>query len=354
MTFGNTDYLYGLVLIPVFALFLWWASQQRRSALARLGDPALIGMLSRSVDWRGRRLQSTLWFIAIGLIIIGLSRPQWGTEVRAVERHGIQIMVALDVSKSMLAQDIKPNRLSRAKLEIVDLMRRLKGDEIGLVLFSGASFLQSPLTFDYATVRTFLENASPELISRPGTAIADAIDTAMAGFDEKRTSQKVIIIMTDGEDHEGDTLAAARRAVQEGAIIYTVGFGSLEGEPIPEYNARGEVAGYKQDQNGEVVLSALGEAALQEIAREANGKYYRASTGSGAAEALSEELDGLQKESVESEFETRNVERFQAFLLISLIALVVIELIPERTAAWSPLRGASLPFPRRIARRWPW
>jgi Ca-activated chloride channel family protein len=229
MTFAQPDYLYAFALIPVMALFVVWAGRRRLSALARLGDPGLIDRLSLSVDWRGRRVRNWLWFVALALLVVALARPRWGSEVQIVERQGVQIMIALDVSTSMLAEDIKPNRLKRAKLEIVDLLNRLDGDEVGLVLFSGASFLQFPLTFDYSTARTFLDEAGPQMITRPGTAIGKAIDTAVNGFNEQRAGQKVILIITDGEGHEGDPLEAARRAHEEGMAIYTVGFGSPEG-----------------------------------------------------------------------------------------------------------------------------
>jgi Ca-activated chloride channel family protein len=247
-----------------------------------------------------------------------------------VEQEGIEVMVALDVSKSMLAQDVKPDRLSRAKMEISDLMERLGGDEIGLVLFSGASFVQFPLTSDYATARSFLDYAQPELISRPGTAIGDAIQTAMGGFDANRPSQKVILLITDGENHEGDALAVAQTAAEQGIRIYTIGFGSPEGEPIPEYDDRGQVAGYKKDQNGEVVLSRLDESTLQQIAEMGNGQYYRATASGGELGALTEELNTLQTAELASMLEVRGIERFQFFLLIGLAALVAAELIPDR------------------------
>ena len=230
----------------------------------------------------------------------------------------------------MLAEDIKPDRLSRAKLEIVDLMNRLGGDEIGLVLFSGASFIQFPLTFDYTTARVALDDAAPDVISRPGTAVGDAILMALRGFDEKRTSQKVIVLMTDGEDHEGDPVEAARQAADEGVIIYAIGFGTPQGDPIPEYDGSGQVIGYKKDRSGEVVLSRLDEATLQQVASVTNGEYYRASAGAGAVESLAAELAGLQKAEIESEFETRNVERFQWSLLGALLALLIAEVIPDR------------------------
>ena len=326
MTFAKPQFLFLFFLLPLLALFWLWANNRRREAMARLGDPALVQKLQQGVNENGRRWQTILWFLAFAFFIIALARPQWGSEVQAVEQEGLQVMVALDVSNSMLAEDIKPNRLARAKLEISDLMDRLHGDEMGLVLFSGASFIQFPLTSDYTTARAYLDSAGPQSISRPGTAIR----TAMNGFDPNLASQKVLVIMTDGEDHETDPLAAAEAAAQDGVIIYTIGFGSPQGEPIPEFNAQGEVAGYKKDDQGEVVLSKLDEVTLQEIAATGDGQYYRASAGGEELTNLLDALDKLQRAALESRFETRQIERFQSFLLIALITLVAIELIPDR------------------------
>jgi Ca-activated chloride channel family protein len=330
MTFAKPLFLYGLILLPLMFLFVMWAARRREAALARLGNPSLVGRLSSSVNWRGRRWRTVLWFVALTGLLISLARPQWGTETQIVEQQGIEVMVALDVSKSMLAQDVKPDRLSRAKLEIADLMTRLGGDEIGLVLFSGASFVQFPLTSDYATARTFLDNARPEVISKPGTNIGAAIRTAMSGFDYNRASQKVIVLITDGEDHDTDTLALAQQAADQGIMLYAIGFGSPQGEPIPEYNDQGEVIGYKKDQAGEVVLSKLDEATLQQIAQIGNGKYFRATVDGSELGALVSELNTLQKGELSSQIETWGIERFQGFLAAALIALVVMELIPDR------------------------
>ena len=331
MTFAQPIFLYGLLLlVPLAGLFLWWARRRREADLARLGNPALVQRLSSTVNWRGRRWRDALWLAVLALMLIGLARPQWGTETQVVEQEGIQVMVALDVSNSMLAQDIKPDRLSRAKMEIADLMSRLGGDEIGLVLFSGASFVQFPLTSDYATAMTFLDNARPEVISRPGTAIGDAIRTAMTGFDANRASQKVIVLITDGEDHGGDALSMAERAAEQGILIYAIGFGSPEGEPIPEYDARGEAVGFRKDQHGEVVLSRLDEATLRQIAGVGGGKVFRATAGGSELTALVDELGALQKAALSSQTKIFGIERFQIFLLAALVMMVIIELIPDR------------------------
>ena len=330
MTFGEPNLLYALAVIPLAGLFLFWAHKRRQSALNRLGDLELINRLSISINRRGRQWRNILWLILLSMLLIAMSRPQWGSELQVVEQQGVEIMVALDISLSMLAEDIKPNRLSRAKLEIADLMSRLDGDEIGLVLFSGASFIQFPLTSDYATARGFLDNAHPGIISQPGTAIGEAIRTAMGGFDQQRASQKVIVILTDGENHEGEALDAAKEAAEEDMIIYTIGFGSPNGEPIPEINDQGEIIGYKKDQQGETVLSKLDEVTLQQIALASEGRYFRATADGQELSALLNELAGLQQSLLESQFEMRQVERFQLFLLLGLAAMVMMELIPDR------------------------
>ncbi len=331
MTFAKPIFLYLLIiLLPTLAIFFWWAEKRRKNAIQKLGNPTLINRLSASVNWRGRRWKTVFWLLVLTMLLIALARPQWGSEVQMVEQEGIEVMVALDVSQSMLAQDIKPDRLSRAKMEISELMDRLGGDEVGLVLFSGASFIQFPLTSDYGTARTFLESARPEIISRPGTNVGNAIRTALSGFDFDRATQKVILLITDGEAHDADATAMAQEAADKGVLIYTIGFGSAQGEPIPQYNERGEVTGYKKDQNGEVVLTKLDEATLKQIAKIGSGQYFHATASGAELDALLNELNALQKSKLESQFETWGIERFQGFLLIALIALIASELIPDR------------------------
>ena len=340
MTFAHTDYLYLLALVPALVLFGAWVSYRSRAAVSRLGDPELIARLSAAVSRRSRAARNLLWLIALVLAAIAFARPQWGSDVQVLEKQGVQVVIALDVSKSMLAEDVKPNRLERAKLEVSSLLDRLDGDEVGLVLFAGAAFLQSPLTFDYIAARTYLEEAGPGLISRPGTAIDKAISTSLSAFDYTRPGQKVIILMTDGENLEGDLFrAVAGAAERTGVVIYTVGFGSGAGEPIPEYDQWGRQTGMKRDSDGNLVLSRLDEATLRQIARIGGGRYYRASA-LGAMDALAEELDSLQKETIQAEFETRNIERFQIFLALAVLLLIAIEALPDRVAPLPWRQGA--------------
>ena len=339
MSFGIPQFLYLLAALPVLVLFVRWALSRRTALMRRIGDPALVGRLSPAANGKLRILRFILWFVAVTLLIVALARPQWGSDIEIVEQGGVQVMVALDISRSMLVQDLKPNRLDRAKLEISSLISRLEGDEVGIVLFSGASFIQFPLTSDYATARTYLNHASPNAISRQGTVIAEAIDTAMVGFSNERESQRIIVIMTDGENHEDDPIAAARRAVEEGAVIYTVGFGSPDGGPVPEFDDQGNITGFRQDVQGRTVVSRIDEIALQQIADSGGGRYFRAAEH-GAMANLADEIRSFQDEALQSEFNQRKVERFQLFLLAGALCLVLVEvmadslLLRQRRSRW--------------------
>ena len=345
MTFGTPQFLLLLAALPALALFLWWAWARRAAALRRIGDSVLFERLGLAAGRRVRGLRLVLWFAGVALLVLSLARPQWGSDVEIVEQGGVQVMVALDISRSMLAQDLKPTRLDRAKLEISDLISRLDGDEVGIVLFSGASFIQFPLTSDYATARTYLNHAAPNAITRQGTVIAEAIETAMAGFSTERENQKVIVIMTDGENHEGDPITAAREAAGQDAVIYTVGFGSPDGAPVPEYNERGDITGYQQATQGQVLVSRIDEVALQQIAESGGGRYFRATDG-GAIAGLADEIQSFEDQSLQSEFSQRKVERFQLFLLAGALCLVLAELTTDRlflsgrTRRGAPAEGA--------------
>ena len=345
MTFAAPQFLLLLAVLPALALFLWWAWARRTAALRRIGDSALFERLGLTAGHGARGLRLALWFVGVALMILALARSQWGSDIEIVEQGRVQVMVALDISRSMLAQDLKPTRLDRAKLEISDLISRLEGDEVGIVLFSGASFIQFPLTSDYATARTYLNHASPNAITRQGTVIAEAIETAMGGFSTEREHQKVIVIMTDGESHEGDPIAAARQAAAEGVVIYTVGFGSPDGAPVPTYDERGEITGHSQNAEGQTLISRIDEVAMQQIAESGGGRYFRATDGGSIAE-LADEIGSFQDQSLQSEFSQRKVERFQLFLLAGVLCLALAELttdrlfVDRRTRRQAPSEGA--------------
>jgi len=330
MDFVQPSYFYCLIPLLFIGFVLYWLIRHQTNTLYKVGSSDLVKQLVQTVNWRGRQLRRVLWFVAMLLLIITLARPRWGSQSEYVERQGIEMMIALDISKSMLAEDLKPNRLARAKLEISELIEELAGNDIGLVLFSGAAFVQFPLTSDYTTARSFLEGANPGVISRPGTAIAEAIEIAISGFNEERATQKIIVMLTDGEDHEGEALALANEAAEKDIIIYAIGFGSPQGEPIPEYDEEGTFLGYKVDEDGQRVLTRLDEATLQDIALLTGGRYFRASADGKEVGLLSNEINKLQSSELESRFETHKIEQFQWFLGAAIIALIIWEVVPDR------------------------
>ncbi len=347
MRFAEPTYFLCLIPLAGLALAFFALNRYQYKTLQRLGTPELIQKLSASVNWRGRKWQSRLWYISLFFVIVTLARPQWGSQVEYIERRGVEIMVVLDVSESMMAEDFKPNRLARAKLEISELMDNLAGNELGLVLFSGAAFVQFPLTSDFATARIFLDAANPEIISRPGTAIAEAIQVAMNGLNQERATQKVILLLTDGENHEGDVLEAAQTAADQGVIIYAIGFGSPDGEPIPQYDELGNPLGYKKDREGNTVMTRLDELILQQMANITNGLYFQARPDGREVDVLANEIGKLQTAEMESRFETRGIERFQWFLAVAVAALVIFELIPDRArSALTRRHSESTPQPK--------
>lgn len=330
MDYARPDRFILLGVIPLVIALVIWAAHRRRAALARVGSPALMATLADSVSLRKRRWKVAMRFIALLALIVALARPLWGTQVAVKAQQGVEVMVALDVSSSMLAEDIKPNRLDRAKLVIEELMERLRGNDVGLVVYAGAAFVQFPLTTDHNTARAFLRNATPASVSRPGTALEEAIDVALRGFPEERATSRAILLLTDGEGHTGDPVAAAKRAAEGDVIIHAIGFGSAEGEPIPVRDAAGQIIGYKQDAQGKTVLSRLDEATLQRITRETDGIYARASAAGAEIDAIVEAITAMETGEREGQFEIEGVERFEWFAGLALLALAGDALLGER------------------------
>lgn len=330
ITFANPQYLLLLAVLPIAVGVVYWAVQNRSRMLERIGNPALVRRLTANVNTKGRLIGRVFTIAALALAIVALARPQWGESLQTVEREGVQIIIALDVSRSMLAEDVKPSRLVRAKLEIADLMQRLQGDEVGLVLFSGAAFLQFPLTFDYLSARNFIENANTEMITRQGTNIEQAIEVASRSFSEELISQRVILIITDGENQDGDAVEAAREAHDDGTLIYTIGVGTADGEPIPLRSPRGRLIEYVQDRQGNMVFSRLDENMLRSVAEAGGGKFIRLEGATNATSQFTEELAALEKASVGSEIEATKIERFQIFAFASILLLIAGEVIPDR------------------------
>jgi Ca-activated chloride channel family protein len=329
MTFAVPLALWGLVLVPLLTVLFVAAERRRRHDLARLAAPRLLRYLTNNVHDSNRRRKYLLYLIALTGMVLALARPQWGVEAQALEQRGLEIMVALDVSESMLAEDIAPNRLRRAKLDIRELMQRLRGDALGLVVFSGASFVQFPLTTDINTAQRFLDDAQPSLISRPGTVIGDAIRTALAGFSDNPASDRAILLFTDGEDSETDPEAAANEAAAGGVVIYTIGMGSPAGATIPNYDSNGRLLGYKQDRNGNLVTSRLDASSLEQIAAITGGQYF-AGSRPGTLVLLEQALASLERDTLGEQASNQAIERFQWFLAASLLCLLTANILPAK------------------------
>ncbi|MBC7188337.1 MAG: VWA domain-containing protein [Calditrichaeota bacterium] len=330
LRFANEHLLYLLFLVPLLVAFYALAFHWKRRAMERFGHLPLLQKLAANTSRRRQILKAALLVLALSLMILALARPQIGTKLEEVKRSGVDIVVALDVSLSMQAEDVKPNRLAKAKREIQQFIDRLQGDRIGLVAFAGEAFLQCPLTLDYAAAEMFLDIMDPSLIPTPGTAIGEAIAVAMRAFEQKERKHKVLVLVTDGEDHGSDPVEVAKQAAREGIVIYTIGIGSVEGVPIPVYDQRGQLVDYKKDRSGQRVTSRLDEITLQKIAQETGGAYYRATGGAMELDKIYERIAGMEKKELASLRFSQFEDRFQYIVFLVLVLLIVEPLIPER------------------------
>lgn len=330
MRFGAVNWFWAMAVIPVLIGVIWYAASRKRRQAARYADWAAWLNLTHDTWMASRRWKRVLFIVAVALIIVAVTRPQWGARAVVLERRGLDIVVALDVSKSMLATDVRPNRLERAKREIRGIFDRLRGDRIGIVVFAGDAFVQCPLTLDASAARMLLDAVDAQSAGRPGTAIADAIKEAVGMYEKNEKKFKVLILVTDGESHEGDALAEAKAAAEQGVTIYTVGVGTPAGEPIPEYDESGKESGFKKDQNGQVILSKLDEVTLQKVALATNGRYFRAGPAETELDEMSDELNKLEKKEMEGRLFTEFEERYYYFLIPAFLLLLLELVLPER------------------------
>jgi len=329
MKFGANYFLYFLFLLPALWVFYKWAEQRKQKAKARFGNLVLITKLEESHSAQKYNLKKYLMMLSALFLILASARPQWGTRLVTLTREGIDILIAIDVSASMSATDIRPNRIAKAKQEVNGLLDKLKGDRVGIVVFAGSAYIFCPLTMDYKAAQMFLDNVEIGVVPKPGTAIGDAIRTSMLGFNQKEKKHKVLILLTDGEDHQSQPLQAAEEAAGEGIKIYSIGIGTEAGEPIPIQEG-GLVGGFKKDEQGNVVLSRLDQATLQEIALKTGGKYYQATTGEMELDKIYNEVSGMEKKELQGNLMIQYEERYQFFLFLSLILLIAEFFISDR------------------------
>lgn len=331
MYYANSGYFSLIIsLVLLVAIFYLWVLRRRRILIERFADRNLVEGISPSASLRRKVIKILIIVAAVSLSLFALARPQWGFEWQEIKRTGLDILIAMDVSKSMLATDVKPNRLERSKFAVKDLVKKLNGDRIGLVAFAGTAFLQCPLTIDYNGFLLALDDLNTATIPRGGTSISSAIKEAMDTFRGPEKKYKIIVIITDGEDFEGDALTASKNASDQGIIIYCVGVGTSEGEIIPVVGDYGNRE-YLADRDGKVVKTRLNEEILKRIAISTGGSYVRATQAEfGLSLLYDKSISKLEKRELESKMRKHYQERFQIFLAIALFLLAVEPLISER------------------------
>lgn len=329
MRFARPEMLWLLLGIPVGALLVGLAWRARRRARAAwAGD--LFRRLAPGWDRGRERLRLVLYFLAYAAVVVALARPQWGGELVMMKRKGIDVMLAVDVSASMLAEDMRPNRLAAARRAIADLVSRMGGDRIGLIAFAGEAHTVCPLTLDHSTVLLLVESLGPNTVSLPGTNLEDALRRARASFVREERKHKALVIVTDGESTEGSPVREAEQAAEEGIIVYTVGIGSSDGQPIPERDPSDKVIGYKRDRSGQVVNSRLDEDALRRVAEATHGRYFRATSQGLEMAVVLEELQSLEKKELEGQLATNYEERYQWPIGLAILLLAAELMIPNR------------------------
>jgi Ca-activated chloride channel family protein len=328
--FADPPWLWALSLLPVLLLLAWTAARSRIRALERFAESELVRKLTESVDPVARRWKTALRLLAVALLCVALARPQFGTRVETVRSVGQDIVVALDLSRSMLAEDVSPSRLERAKLAVLRMMRRLDGDRVGLVAFAADAFIQSPLTIDYGAAAMFLDAMEPDLMPVQGTDLGAALGVSLDALEEGSRDARVIVVVTDGEDHEDAFADELQRAVESGVDVYLVGVGTPEGAPIPVYDEDGTRQGFFRDDDGNVVTTRLAEDTFQRIVRQAGATYVRVGVGGTAFDELVDEIARGEGEEIDAMQVTQFEEQYQIFLAMALLLLVADGLISDR------------------------
>lgn len=327
--FANTELLWLLLLVPLYILLLFYVRYRRMRRIARFATREaflrLVPFSSRNRFW----LKGILLGFALCFLILGLARPQFGLKQVKQKRSGAEIMVVLDVSRSMMAQDVRPNRLERAKLEISQLVRKLKDDRVGLILFAGRAYVQLPITSDYVSALMFISQVSCEMVSEQGTQLGQALDLAIKSFSPQTNVGRAIIVISDGENHEGDPVQKADEAAQLGIRVFTVGIGSVEGAPLPD-----EKGGVRKDAQGNVIISKLDEITLSQIAAKTNAIYMRGATLQSGLNPILDQIDEMQRAEFDQLTYSVYDEQFQLAFFLAILFSIFSMLIMERKNPW--------------------
>jgi Ca-activated chloride channel family protein len=327
--FNDPTWLWALTLVPLFGALVLSAAKSRRRALERFADAVLVEKLTSSVNVVARRWKAVLQVLAVGLLAVALARPQFGSRVETVRSSGQDILIAVDLSQSMLAEDVAPNRLERARLAVLRLMERLDGDRIGLVAFAADAFVQSPLTLDYRAAGMFLNAMSPDMMPVQGTDLGAALRVSTEALEKGARESRVLILVTDAEDHESDF--ADGLAGLEGVEVFVVVIGSNEGAPIPVYDEQGNRQGFLRDEEGSVVTSRVGEETLRDFAGLTNATIVRATQDGTALDDLIDQIASGDGEEYDAREVTRFEEQYQIFLGIALFMLLLETMISDRS-----------------------
>ncbi len=330
MQFVETYYLTYLFLLPVLVVFFLWLLRRRHDKIRKFVASSLISDVIGEFSFKRHQIKAVLMVGVFLFALLALARPQWGFEWREIKRQGLDILIVIDTSKSMLTQDVKPNRLERTKFAVKDLIQKLKGDRVGLIAFAGDAFLMCPLTNDYKGFLLSLDELSINSVPRGGTDLEKAIEVALDGYKEIESKHKAVIIITDGDNLEGSPIAMAKQAKDKGVKIFTVGVGTPEGELIQIADEYGNTS-YLKDAKGNIVKSRLNETLLKQLALETDGVYVRSSGFQFGLDILyDKELSKFEKREIKSRMEKRFYERFQIPLAIALILLLFEICIPTR------------------------
>ena len=317
--FANIEMLWLGVIIPLLGFAYYFFTRRKRRQLEAFGDKELVEQLMPNASHVRPAVKFGIVLLALALLIIAAARPQFGQSERTEKRQGIEAIVTLDISNSMMAEDVAPNRLDRAKQMLSKLMDNMVNDKVGLVVFAGDAFVQLPITCDYVSAKMFLNSIKPELIKTQGTAIGAALNTSIRCFGEQSDASRAIILITDGENHEDDAVAVAKRAKEAGIQVLVVGIGKPEGSPIPVPGTNRFI----KDRQGNVVVSKLNEDMCREIAQAGGGIYVRCDNTNTATRAIQKEVDKMATQEIETQVFTDYNEQFQSFALIALLLLVV-------------------------------
>jgi len=333
LRFQYIEFLWALGIIPLLVLIFILLMLNKKRRLKKLGEFKLILNMMPDVSLGRQLVKFTFYSIALIFLIVGLANLQTGSKTQDVKRKGADIMLCLDASNSMLAEDLKPNRLERAKQAIEKMIDKLEGDRIGMIVFAGEAYVQLPITTDYSAAKLFLGSIAPNMIPTQGTSIGAAIEKALESFGKDEGKNKAIVIITDGEDHEEEAIKLAEEAAKGDITIHTIGIGSGAGAPIPVYQ-NGVAAGYKKDKEGNTVITKLNEKLLQEIAGEGNGVFVKASNADVGLNAVLDKIGELDKKDIESKRYTDYEDQFQWFMAAALVFLLIEFFINEKVNAW--------------------